>query len=261
VSCERRGVELVYPPVIGAARLLFRGLGLRLTVEGDRHIPQTGPVVIASNHVSFLDFAMVGLMARRSRRYVRFLARHEVWQHPVAAPLMRGMGHIPVDRSVPVAAFLRARARLRSGEAVGIFPEAGVSTSYTVRSLMPGAVALAAQTGAPLVPMAIWGPQRIFTAGLPRDLTRGRSVTLRAGAPVHLDRTADVWTQTQHLGGRLQVLLDDLQRRPGHQSGAGAPAPWHPAHLGGDAPTPDDARVTESMPRTSVPPNWFPDPA
>lgn len=254
-------MELVYPPVLAAGRLLFRGLGLRLCVEGDEHVPLAGPVVIASNHVSFLDFTLVGLMARRSRRYVRFLARHEVWDHPVAAPLMRGMRHIPVDRSVPVAAYLSARGALRSGEAVGVFPESGVSTSYTVRSLMPGAVALAASTGAPLVPMAIWGPQRVYTAGLPgervRDLTRGRPVTLRAAEPIHLEHTADVWAETARLGNRLQTLLDDLQHRPRHQPAPGERAPWHPAHLGGHAPTPAHARLTESVPRRSVPPSWL----
>lgn len=250
-------MELVYPPVIAAARVLFRGLGLRLTVEGDEQIPATGPVVVASNHVSFLDFMLVGLMARRSRRYVRFLARHDVWHHPLAAPLMRGMRHIPVDRSAPAAAYLRARTLLRSGEAVGIFPEAGVSTSFTVRSLMPGAVALAAETGAPLVPMAIWGSQRIFTAGQPRDLTRNRPVTLRAAEPIRLAPGADVGAGTELLGGRLQVLLDELQRRPLHQPDPGANAPWHPAHLGGHAPTPENALLTESVPRTSVPPSWL----
>lgn len=251
-------MELVYPSVIVTGRLLFRALGLQLVTEGDEHIPTTGPVVIACNHVSFLDFTLVGLMARRSHRYVRFLARHDVWQHPVARPLMRRMRHIPVDRSAPAGAYLQARAMLRSGEAVGIFPEAGVSTSYTVRSLMPGAVALAAETGAPIVPMAIWGPQRIFTAGQPRDLTRGRPVTLRAGAPLHISRLVDVRAETERLGSRLQMLLDELQTRPRHQPEVGSHPPWHPAHLGGGAPTPANARVTESTPRTSVPPSWFP---
>lgn len=116
-------MERVYSPVIGAARLLFRGLGLQFTLDGDEHVPTTGPVVIASNDVSFLDFALVGLAARRSRRYVRFLARYDVWHNPFAAPLMRSMRHIPVDRAVPAAAYLEARSMLRAGEAVGAFPE------------------------------------------------------------------------------------------------------------------------------------------
>lgn len=250
--------ERVYPAVTGAARGLFRALGLRITLEGDQHVPRTGPVVIASNHVSFLDFLLVGLAARSSERRVRFLARYDVWANPLARPLMNAMRHVPVDRAAPAAAYLRARALLREGEAVGIFPEAGISTSYTVRALMPGAVALAGETGAPLLPMAVWGPQRLLTAGQPLDLRRGRPVSLKVGEPVHVSRHADVRLDTERLGERLQSLLDELQRRPVHQPRVGEPAPWHPAHLSGGAPWPEEARQVESVPSSSIVPTWAP---
>jgi 1-acyl-sn-glycerol-3-phosphate acyltransferase len=248
--------ELVYPPVIGAGRLLLRALGIRLTVEGTEHVPRSGPVLLASNHVSFLDFVLVGRAALPSRRFVRFLARHDIWHHPVAGPLMRGMRHIPVDRAAPAGAYLAARSALRRGEAVGVFPEAGVSTSYTVRSLMPGAIALAAETGTPVVPMAIWGPQRILTAQQRPDLRRGRPVSLLLGAPLAVTRDSGLTAGTHRLGGALQGLLDQLQSRPEHQPEPGQHAPWHPAHLGGHAPTPERARLTERLPRTAVAPGW-----
>ena len=251
-------MELVYPAVTVAGRLLVRGLGLRVTVEGDEHVPVSGPVVIASNHVSFLDFLLVGLAARRSRRRVRFLARHDIWAHPLARPLMTGMRHVPVDRAAPAGAYLHARALLRDGEAVGVFPEAGVSTSYTVRALMPGAVALARETGVPVVPMAVWGGQRLLTTGEPLDLTRGRPVSLLVGAPMSVPPHADVHHHTALLGTRLQELLDDLQQRPEHRPAAGEEARWHPAHLGGHAPTPRAARLAESVPSRSVRPSWLP---
>ena len=251
-------METVYPAVIGAARLVFRALDLRITMTGDEHVPAAGPVVLASNHVSFLDFLLVGLAARRSRRHVRFLARHDIWDAPVAGSLMRAMQHVPVDRSAPAAAFLRARSLLRAGEAVGVFPEAGVSTSYTVRSLMPGAVALAAATGAPLVPVALWGPQRVLTAHRPRDLTRGRPVSVLVGRPRQVQADADLGGTTGELGATLQGMLDVLQRREVHRPRAGEPAPWHPAHLGGQAPTPAEARLRESVPSSAVPPSWLP---
>ncbi|MEO5709765.1 MAG: lysophospholipid acyltransferase family protein [Nocardioidaceae bacterium] len=250
--------ERVYPVVIGAARVVFRALGLRLTVEGDEFVPSTGPVVLVSNHVSFLDFLLVGLAARESRRDVRFLARHDVWTNPVARPLMTAMRHVPVDREAPAAAYLRARTLLREGEAVGIFPEAGVSTSYTVRALMPGAVALARETGAPLVPMAIWGPQRILTAKQPVDLHRGRPVSLLVGPPSYVGPGDDVRDGTARLGARLQGLLDDLQARPLHGARPGDHPAWLPAHLGGSAPTPEVARVLESLPSSAQAPSWAP---
>jgi 1-acyl-sn-glycerol-3-phosphate acyltransferase len=250
--------DVVYPVVIGAARGVFRGLGLRIRLEGDEHVPASGPVVIASNHVSFLDFLLVGLAARRSRRHVRFLARHDVWSNPLARPLMTAMRHVPVDRAAPAAAYLRARSLLRDGEALGVFPEAGVSTSYTVRALMPGAVALARETGVPLLPMVIWGPQRILTAHRPVDLTRGRPVSLRVGAPIRVGAHDDIRERTRSLGHRMQEMLDELQARSEHQPAPGESAPWHPAHLGGQAPSALVARAEEIMPRCSIAPSWLP---
>lgn len=250
--------ERVYPAVVGAARCVLRALDLRISLEGDEHVPRTGPVVVVANHVSFLDFLLVGLAARGGGRRVRFLARYDVWANPVARPLMNAMRHVPVDRAAPAAAYLRARTLLRAGEAVGIFPEAGISTSYTVRALMPGAVALARETGAPLLPMAIWGPQRLLAAGRPVDLRRGRPVSLRVGEPVHVRPDADVRLGTERLGERLQSLLDGLQRRPEHQPRPGEAAPWHPAHLSGGAPWPEEARRVESVPSSSISPTWAP---
>jgi 1-acyl-sn-glycerol-3-phosphate acyltransferase len=251
--------DLVYPAVIRAARGVFRALDLQITLEGDEHVPASGPVVIASNHVSFLDFLLVGLAARRSGRYVRFLTRHDVWANPVAHPFMAAMRHVPVDRAAPAAAYLRARTLLREGEAVGVFPEAGVSTSYTVRGLMPGAVALARETGAPLLPMAVWGPQRILSTGQRLDLTRGRPVSLQVGRPMRVGAGDDVDEQTALLGHRLQRLLDGLQSRPEHQPRPGEWAPWHPAHLGGQAPSALVARADEIVPAGSNAPTWLSD--
>jgi 1-acyl-sn-glycerol-3-phosphate acyltransferase len=248
----------VYPGVVRAARGVFRALGLRISVEGDEHVPADGPVEVASNHLSFLDFLLVGLAARRSQRHVRFLARHDIWANPLARPLMTAMRHVSVDREAPAAAYLRARSLLRDGEAVGIFPEAGVSTSYTVRALMPGAVALARETGAPLVPMAIWGPQRILTAQRPVDLRRGRPVSLLVGRPRYVDPATDLREATAGLGAELQGMVDVLQSRPVHQPAPGEHAPWHPAHLGGTAPDAAHARTLESIPLSALAPSWLP---
>lgn len=251
-------MEIAYRTTIGAARLAFAALGLRITVAGDEAVPPAGPVVLAANHVSFLDFLLVGLVARPSRRYVRFLARHDLWQHPVAGPFLDGMRHVPVDPAAPAAAYLRARSLLRAGEAVAVFPEAGVSTSGTVRALMPGAVALAAETGAPLLPVALWGPQRVATAHRPFELHRGRPVSVSVGRPYVVPRDVDVWGATRHLGVTLQAMLDDLQSLPVHQPLPGERSPWHPAHLGGHAPTPGEALLYERVPRGAVQPTWGP---
>jgi 1-acyl-sn-glycerol-3-phosphate acyltransferase len=246
-------MELVYPAASWAAHLMFRALGLKLVVEGAALIPRAGPVVLASNHVSYLDFTLVGLAAQPRR--VRFLTRHDAFGHWAAGPFLRAMRHVPVDRAAPAAAYLTSRRLLSEGEAVGIFPEAGISQAYDVRELMPGAVALAAETGAPLVPVAIWGPQRIATARRPLDLHRGRPVSIAVGAPLIFRRGADVVAGTIDLGVRLQAMVDRLQALPHHQPAPGEDAPWHPARLGGTAPTRAEAAPRESSPQSAV--RWW----
>jgi 1-acyl-sn-glycerol-3-phosphate acyltransferase len=249
--------DLVYAPVTGGMRLLFRLAGLRIEVEGAEIIPAHGPVILASNHVSYLDFAFAGYAARPSRRYVRFLARHDVWSNPVAGPLMRGMHHIPVDRSAPAGAYLEARSALRRGEAVGVFPEAGVSKSYTVRVKMTGAAALAMDTGAPVVPMAMWGGQRIYTS---TAAATGHELHLRWGSPItiivaearFIEPGQDVVAESRLLGACLQTLLEQAQARHPDQPAPGQYPPWHPAHLGGSAPTPEQAALIEQPPRHAI---------
>src|SRR5690242_3506133 len=163
--------DLVYPPVIALAKTLFRVLDLRITVDGAANVPRTGGAVIACNHVSYLDFIFCGLGAHESRRLVRFMAKQSIFSHRIGGPLMRGMHHIPVDSDAGLAADRAALAALKAGEVVGVFPEATISQSFTVKEIKSGAARLAAAAKVPLIPMALWGTQRLWTKGRPRHLT------------------------------------------------------------------------------------------
>lgn len=252
-------MELAYRTTVALGRTSMRAIDLRVRLDDDHHVPRAGPAVLVANHVSFLDFLLVGLAARTADRWPRFLARHEVWHNPVVRPFMTAMGHVRVDRTAPAAAYLTARRLLRAGEMLAVFPEAGISTSYTVRGLMPGAAALAAETGAPLVPVALWGGQRLATAHRPVEIRRGRPVSIRVGPPYVVPPGTDPRQATRDLGAVLQAMLDELQRRPEHQPRPGECAPWHPAHLGGDAPTPQEARDIERTRHPhAVSPTWAP---
>ena len=236
-------MELVYPPVIGAARLMFRLLDLRITVTGAEHITRTGGAVLASNPVSYLDFIFVGLPGADRRRLTRFMAKQEVFANPVAGPLMRGMHHIPVDRSAGAGSFKHAADALRSGEIVGVFPEATISRSFTVKEIKSGAVRLAQATGTPLIPIALWGGQRLFTKDLPRDFrTRGRALTIAVGEPMPASPGDDPAALTTALRARMQELLEHAQKTHPDHPRQGEDAPWHPVHLGGTAPTPERAK-------------------
>lgn len=76
--------ELVYPPVIATAKTMFRLLDLKITIEGAHHVPRTGGAVLASNHVSYLDFIFAGLGANASGRLVRFMAKDSVFTHRIS---------------------------------------------------------------------------------------------------------------------------------------------------------------------------------
>ncbi len=244
--------DLVYPPVIGLARTAFLALGMKVTVTGAEHIPRTGGAVLASNHVSYLDFIFVGLAGWSSHRLTRFMAKEAVFRHRVSGPLMRGMHHIPVDRDAGTASFRQALGALKSGEVVGIFPEATISRSFTVKELKSGAVRMAQASRTPLVPVAVWGGQRIFTKGRPKDLTsRGRHVLIDVGEPMEVPRGVDGDELTAALRARLQVMLEGLQRCTPEQPRPGEDAWWHPAHLGGTAPTPEEAAALDAADRES----------
>ncbi len=256
----------IYRVTNGLGRLVLKVFDIEVRASGIEHVPTTGPVLLAATHVSYPDFLFIERSALDRGRHVRFMRRHDIWHRRALAVPMDRMQHIPVDREAPAAAYLKARRLLREGEAVCAFPEAGISFSYTVRSLMRGTASLARTTGVPVVPVALWGGQRIWSVGLPGpsghkptpDLTRGRRVDVSFGEPMRVGPDDDITQWTRSLGARLTELLEEIQGRPHHRPGPGEWAPWHPAHLGGAAPTRHEARELDSVPRSSVRPTWGP---
>jgi 1-acyl-sn-glycerol-3-phosphate acyltransferase len=254
-------VDRAYRLVNGIGRVVLRTLAHEVCWTGLEHLPRQGPAVVAATHVSYPDFVFIERAAVEAGRYLRFMTRHDVWEVPIVPWFMDRMRHVPVNREVPAHAFLRARRLLEEGEAVSGFPEAGISYSFTVRPLMRGVVALAQQTGAPLVPVAVWGTQRIFSVGDPEppiDWTRRRRVDLAFGAPLYVGPGDDLTERTRDLGHALTHLLEGLQRLPHHRPRPGEIAAWYPAHLGGHAPTRQRARGLDVVPFNAVTPTWGP---
>jgi 1-acyl-sn-glycerol-3-phosphate acyltransferase len=233
-------MEIVYPPVIGVAKTMFRVLDLRIQIEGAEHIPATGGAVLASNHVSYLDFIFCGLGAQPAKRLVRFMAKKSVFTHKISGPLMRGMHHIPVDRKAGTAAFRDAETALRNGEVVGVFPEATISESFTVKALKSGAARLAQAAAVPLIPMAVWGPHRLWTKGRKKDLTKRHvPVIIKIGEPLLAVPGATTEATTAVLRQRLTALLNEVQRDYPEKPSGPDDMWWLPAHLGGTAPRPE----------------------
>ncbi|MCW2712515.1 MAG: 1-acyl-sn-glycerol-3-phosphate acyltransferase [Marmoricola sp.] len=231
--------DISYQPIIGTAKVLFRALGLRFQMSGTEHVPATGGALLAFNHVSYIDFVLGGLAAQPSGRLVRFMAKREVFDHPIGGPVMRSMHHISVDRGDGAASMDEALHYLEAGEVVGIFPEATISRSFEVKELKSGAARIAAQAGVPLIPVALWGTQRLMTKDHPRDFSRGKTIGIRVGEPMH-PSGEDTVADTAELHRRLSALVEEaIDAYPQEEQPAGSW--WLPASRGGSAPTPERA--------------------
>jgi 1-acyl-sn-glycerol-3-phosphate acyltransferase len=226
----------VYPPVIGLFRALWKGLDIQFHFEGQENLPRRGGAVLASNHVSYLDFAFIGTGALHLKRYIRFMAKKGAFDNKIAGPLLRGMKHISVDRENGGASFVTALRALRDGEIVGIFPEATISTSFEIKGMKSGAVRLAMGAGVPVIPVVIWGSQRIWTKGVPKDFRR-KSVPVHIvyGPAMTFAKDENLEAAETLLRNKMIEMLHKLQQSyPDSHVGER----WAPQRLGGTAPAP-----------------------
>jgi 1-acyl-sn-glycerol-3-phosphate acyltransferase len=233
--------ELVYPPVVVTAKVVFSALGLRRTFRGTEHVPRTGGAVMAINHTGFLDFAIAGEAALPADRLVRFMAKDEIFRHPVAGPLMRGMKHIPVDREAGAASLVAAVRALQEGEIVGVFPEATMSPSWELLPFKQGTVRMAVEADVPILPTIVWGSQRVLTYGRRKRLTQRRlPVTITVGEPLVLTEADGIAGGTRRLREVMTAMLHEAQESYPDAPSGPDDRWWLPARLGGSAVTPEE---------------------
>ncbi|MDG3010456.1 1-acyl-sn-glycerol-3-phosphate acyltransferase [Rhodococcus sp. D2-41] len=230
-------MEPVYASVIRTAKVLFALEGLKFIRTGSENIPPTGGAVIAINHTGYMDFTYAGYAAYDVGRYIRFMAKKEVFDDKVAGPLMRAMKHIPVDRAAGADSYRAAVDDLRGGELVGVFPEATISRSFELKAFKSGAARMALEAQVPILPVTIWGSQRVWTKGFPKRLGRTNTpIFVRTGAPIEAVGTPEEITARLH--ERMERQLREVQDAYGsHPAGEF----WVPARLGGGAPTLEEA--------------------
>lgn len=212
----RRG-DRVYRLAIGLGGGLFRLLDLRRDVHGMDNVPSSGAAVLAVTHFGYLDFALVqDALWRHYRRLTRFLVTDAAFGHPIAGPLLRAMRHIPVHRAAGAGAYRMARRALWRGELVGVFPESAVSVTTELLPLKKGAAALAAETGAPLIPVLVWGGQRVMTKGIPPSWRRARHarIHIEFGSPLRPVAGSDPAAVTAELRAALSALVAGVEPQP-----------------------------------------------
>lgn len=207
-------IKAVLGPIM---RLMFRP-----QVEGAEHIPADGPVIMAGNHLTFIDSIVLPLV---SKRQVFFIGKDEYvtgkgFKGRLMAWFFTGVGMIPVDRdgaSGGVAALMTGRRILEEGKIFGIYPEGTRSPDGRLYRGRTGIARLTLMTGAPVVPFAMIGTDKLQPGG--RGFPRPGRVTVRFGEAMEFSRyegmdrdryvlravTDSVMTEVMQLSGQEYV--------------------------------------------------------
>ena len=200
--------------VYSLAKSLFApGLacGLCWTIEGTEHIPADGPLILASNHSSYLDPLALAWVADAKKRRVRFLAKEQLFATPGLGQLLRSAHQIPVARGKrdAAAALDAAVQALRDGECVAVFPEGTISLDLEPMVGKSGTARLARASGSSVVPVGMWGAHRILFKGRrpnPEPLVAQVAVI---GAPIVIGADEPIKIATDRI---MQAICDCVQR-------------------------------------------------
>jgi 1-acyl-sn-glycerol-3-phosphate acyltransferase len=191
--------------------------------EGMEHIPREGPVLVACNHISYLDPLAHAYMLVRAGRRPRFLAKRELYGNAFVRRVLLGAGQIPVERGSRSAAPVEAAAQaIREGQAVMVYPEGTITrnTDSTPMEGRTGIARLTLVTGVPVLPIAIWGSHQVWQRGGLKSLAFGRPIWLKAGPRIEFSqlegRTDDpeaLRVVTGTVMESLADLVEDLRSR------------------------------------------------
>jgi 1-acyl-sn-glycerol-3-phosphate acyltransferase len=190
-------------PVYGLARAIAYPIRPLFHIRrvGSRRVPRRGSVLLASNHISLLDPLIVLWLGECTRRKVRFLAMAELWKNPVLRFFLEHTHQIPVERaSVGALGSLESAASaLREGECVAFFPEGEISTDLELLPGKTGVARLAASTGVPVMPMGIWGSQRVHAKGRTPRVPWGIALSIVVGPPIAVAADDNVFDATDRI--------------------------------------------------------------
>ncbi|MBV8928923.1 MAG: 1-acyl-sn-glycerol-3-phosphate acyltransferase, partial [Mycobacteriaceae bacterium] len=230
--------EPVFRTLEVLAKVVVAASGSPITFIGLDNIPERGGAVMAINHTSYVDWFPACLAAYHRGRRLRILIKAEMNEVRFVRWLIKHTRMIPVDRRAGASAFAAAVEKLREGELVAVYPEATISRSFELKEFKTGAARMAREADVPIVPLIVWGAQRIWTKDQPKALGRSKiPVTVSVGAPIPPRGTVDGLSvaMREAMTTELHRAQQDYPRPPG--------APWLPRRLGGGAPTPADARA------------------
>lgn len=199
--------QFFYTIVRWGLNIIFLGM-YRLHVEGQEHIPPEGAVIIAPNHKSYFDPPLVGVAIKK--RVVHYMAKEELFRNPLFGWTLRQFGTFPVKRgSVDRAAVRQAVKELKSGNALGIFPEGTRIKRSGLGRFHSGMASLALMTGTPVIPVAIVG-----SADMPHK--KGPLAVL-IGMPIQVKKqkagSEEVEALNEAVKKEIQKLTDEYEAK------------------------------------------------
>jgi 1-acyl-sn-glycerol-3-phosphate acyltransferase len=191
----------------------FLMLAFRPKVKGLRNVPATGPVIIASNHLSFSDSIFMPLVVPRK---VTFLAKSEYFTSPGPKGLIKkltfiALGQVPVDRSGgrrSEAALITGLQVLANNECLGIYPEGTRSPDGRLYKGRTGIARLAIESGAPVIPVAMFNTEKIQPTGkvVPKILR----VKMVFGEPMFFEGDSSDQLHLRDVTDQIMKKLQDL---------------------------------------------------
>jgi len=189
----------------------------RPKVKGLRHVPATGPLIIASNHLSFSDSIFMPLVVPRK---VTFLAKSEYFTSPGPKGLLKkltfiALGQVPVDRSGgrrSEAALITGLQVLAEGKCIGIYPEGTRSPDGRLYKGRTGIARLAIESGAPIVPVAMFNTEKIQPTG--QVVPNIKRVGMTFGEPMYFDGDS---TDLQYLREVTDIIMKRIQELSGQE--------------------------------------------
>ena len=158
----------------------------RMEVIGTENVPERGGMIIASNHVSYLDPVVLGAATKRK---IHFIAKKEVFNNIFSSIFLKSLNAFPVDRKkIDMPAFKKTISILKKGGILGIFPEGTRSINGELQELKLGVVKIAMKAGVPIVPVGIIGTHKIYPHGKMFPVLFKNKISVYFGAPQYFDK-------------------------------------------------------------------------
>ncbi len=153
----------------------------RMEVIGIDNIPEKGGLILASNHVSYLDPVVLGTSIKRK---IYFIAKKEVFNNIFSSFILRNLNAFPVNReNIDIFAFKKAISILKEGEVLGIFPEGTRSSNGELQELKLGVLKIAKKAGVPILPVGITGTHKIYPQGKKLPVLFKYKIVVNYGVP------------------------------------------------------------------------------